>query len=75
MYDRNTFAAAAAKPWGLPRGCLLATKAFCVRAMARVAHEEGMRSTWPPAATGPGVAAGVPAADLLLHGNNKSDEE
>ena len=53
-----------------------ATKAFLCRAMARLAHEEGMRldvATGGELATV--LAAGVPAADCVLHGNNKSVAE
>jgi diaminopimelate decarboxylase len=57
-------------------GVAYASKAFLCRAMARLAHEEGMQID---VATGGELhvarAAGVPAARLVLHGNNKSDEE
>ena len=50
-----------------------ATKAFLCRAMARLAHEEGMLLD---VATGGelfvAMAAGVPASSCVLHGNNKS---
>ena len=53
-----------------------ATKAFLCRAMAALAHEEGMHLD---VATGGelhvALAAGVPAERLVLHGNNKSTEE
>jgi diaminopimelate decarboxylase len=53
-----------------------ATKAFLCRAMARLAHEEGLLLD---VATGGelhvAVAAGVPADRLVLHGNNKSLDE
>jgi diaminopimelate decarboxylase len=53
-----------------------ATKAFLCKAMARLAHEEGMRLD---VATGGelevALAAGVPAERLILHGNNKSETE
>ncbi len=59
-----------------PDGACYATKAFLCRAMARLAHEEGMRLD---VATGGelhvALAAGVPAARLVLHGNNKSVAE
>jgi diaminopimelate decarboxylase len=59
-----------------PDGAAYATKAFLCRAMARLAHEEGMLLD---VATGGemhvALAAGVPADRLVLHGNNKSDEE
>ena len=58
------------------RGAVYATKAFLCTAMARLAHEEGMRLD---VATGGEYhvarAAGVPAGDLVFHGNNKSDAE
>ncbi len=53
-----------------------ATKAFLCRAMARLAHEEGL--ALDVASGGElhiALSAGVPAADLVLHGNNKSTEE
>lgn len=53
-----------------------ATKAFLCRAMARLAHEEGMLLD---VATGGelfvAMAAGVPASSCVLHGNNKSTAE
>ncbi len=57
-------------------GVAYATKAFLCRAMARLAHEEGMVLD---VATGGelhvALAAGVPADRLVLHGNNKSEAE
>jgi diaminopimelate decarboxylase len=57
-------------------GVSYATKAFLCRAMARLAHEEGLQLD---VATGGelhvALAAGVPADRLVLHGNNKSDSE
>lgn len=57
-------------------GVAYASKAFLCIAMARLAHEEGMHLD---VATGGelhvALAAGVPAARLVLHGNNKSTEE
>ncbi len=57
-------------------GATYASKAFLCRAMARVAHEEGMRID---VATGGELqvvlAAGVPPERTVLHGNNKSVEE
>jgi diaminopimelate decarboxylase len=54
-------------------GVAYAAKAFLCRAMARLAHEEGMHLD---VATGGelhvALAAGVPADRLVLHGNNKS---
>ncbi len=60
--------------WG--DGVAYATKAFLCRAMARLAHEEGMHLD---VASGGEVhvalSAGVPADRLVLHGNNKSTDE
>ncbi len=57
-------------------GVAYAAKAFLCLAMARLAHEEGLHLD---VATGGelhvALAAGVPAARLVLHGNNKSLEE
>ena len=54
-------------------GAVYATKAFLCTAMARLAHDEGMRLD---VASGGEFAvaraAGVPAAALVFHGNNKS---
>jgi len=60
--------------WGA--GVAYASKAFLCRAMARLAHEEGMSID---VSTGGelhvALAAGVPGERLVLHGNNKSDAE
>lgn len=60
--------------WG--DGVAYATKAFLCLAMARLAHEEGLCLD---VSTGGelhvALAAGVPAERLVMHGNNKSDEE
>jgi len=60
--------------WG--DGTAYATKAFLCRAMAALAHEEGLCLD---VSTGGelhvALAAGVPAERLVLHGNNKSDAE
>ena len=60
--------------WG--DGVAYATKAFLCTAMARLAHEEGMCLD---VSTGGELhvarAAGVPPERLVLHGNNKSEEE
>ena len=60
--------------WG--DGTAYATKAFLCRAMAGLAHGEGFSLD---VSTGGelhvALAAGVPAARLVLHGNNKSDAE
>ncbi len=64
----------AVEAWG--DGVAYATKAFFCVAMARLAHEEGMCLD---VSTGGelhvALTAGVPADRLVLHGNNKSDEE
>ena len=53
-----------------------ATKAFLCRAMAQLAHEEGMSLD---VATGGelhvALSAGVPPEKLVMHGNNKSEAE
>ncbi|HVL92871.1 MAG TPA: diaminopimelate decarboxylase [Acidimicrobiales bacterium] len=57
-------------------GVAYAAKAFLCRAMAALAHEEGM--ALDVASGGEmhvALAAGVPAGRLVLHGNNKSVEE
>jgi diaminopimelate decarboxylase len=57
-------------------GVAYATKAFLCRAMARLAHEEGMHLD---VASGGelhlALSAGVPAERIVLHGNNKSMDE
>ncbi|HEY1830299.1 MAG TPA: diaminopimelate decarboxylase [Acidimicrobiales bacterium] len=77
VYDEQHIRAAcreAVAAWG--DGVAYATKAFLCRAMAQLAHEEGMHLD---VASGGelhvALAAGVPAAHLVLHGNNKSVEE
>lgn len=59
-----------------PGGVYYATKAFLCAAMAQLAHREGMRLD---VASGGellvALRAGVPASELLLHGNNKSVAE
>ena len=53
-----------------------ASKAFLCKAMAALAHEEGMRVDVSTAGEmHVAAAAGVPPHRLVLHGNNKSDEE
>jgi diaminopimelate decarboxylase len=58
------------------RNATYATKAFLCRAIARLVHSEGMTLD---VATGGEFhvarSAGVPAADLVVHGNNKSISE
>ena len=60
--------------WG--DGVAYASKAFLCRAMATLAHEEGMHID---VSTGGelhvALAAGVPGERLVLHGNNKSTAE
>ncbi|HWE54495.1 MAG TPA: diaminopimelate decarboxylase, partial [Acidimicrobiales bacterium] len=60
--------------WG--DGVAYASKAFLCKAVARLAHEEGMCID---VSTGGemhvALAAGVPADRLVLHGNNKSEAE
>ncbi|HEY6429392.1 MAG TPA: diaminopimelate decarboxylase, partial [Acidimicrobiales bacterium] len=57
-------------------GVAYAAKAFLCRAIARLAHEEGMQLD---VASGGelqvALSAGVPPERLLLHGNNKSADE
>lgn len=58
------------------RNAVYASKAFMCKAMARLAHDEGMRLD--VATSGElhtALAAGVPAADCVMHGNNKSVAE
>ncbi len=58
------------------RNATYATKAFLCKAMAKLAHDEGM--TLDVATAGEfhiARAAGVPASDLVFHGNNKSVAE
>lgn len=53
-----------------------ASKSFLCKAMARLAHDEGMCIDVSTAGElHVALAAGVPADRLVLHGNNKSDEE
>ncbi|MGC2239342.1 MAG: diaminopimelate decarboxylase [Acidimicrobiia bacterium] len=59
-----------------PDGVSYATKAFLCGAMARLAHEEGMRlDVSTGGELGYALAAGIPADRLVFHGNNKSDDE
>lgn len=59
-----------------PDGVAYASKAFLCRAVAKLAHEEGMQID---VASGGemhvALAAGVPADALVFHGNNKSEAE
>ena len=59
-----------------PERAIYATKAFLCRAMARLAHDEGM--LLDVASGGElhvAMSAGVPASSCTLHGNNKSVTE
>lgn len=57
-------------------GVAYATKAFLCRAMARLAHEEGMHlDVASGGELAVALAAGVPGERIVLHGNNKSDDE
>ncbi|HZT65411.1 MAG TPA: diaminopimelate decarboxylase [Acidimicrobiales bacterium] len=77
VYDEDHLRARcreAVTAWG--DGVAYGAKAFLCRAMAALAHEEGMCID---VATGGelhvALAAGVPAERLVLHGNNKSEHE
>jgi diaminopimelate decarboxylase len=77
VYDEHHLRRAcreAVAAWG--DGVAYATKAFLCQAMARLAHEEGMHLD---VASGGelhvALSAGAPAHRLVLHGNNKSEEE
>jgi diaminopimelate decarboxylase len=77
VYDEDHLRQAcreAVSAWG--DGVAYATKAFLCGAMARLAHEEGMHLD---VASGGelhvALSAGMPAARVILHGNNKSTEE
>ena len=77
VYDEDHLRARcreAVAAWG--SGVAYASKAFLCRAMARLAHEEGMSID---VSTGGelhvALAAGVPGERLVLHGNNKSEAE
>ncbi len=77
VYDEDHMrrrARQAVAAWG--PGVAYASKAFLCRAMARLAHEEGMSIDVSTAGEMyVALAAGVPAARLVLHGNNKSEAE
>ena len=77
VYDEAHLSARCAEArsaWG--DGVAYATKAFLCLAMARLAHQEGMSLD---VSTGgelhAAMSAGVPAEGIVLHGNNKSDDE
>jgi diaminopimelate decarboxylase len=64
----------AVEAWG--DGVAYATKAFLCRAMARLADDEGMSLDVSTAGElHVALAAGVSPEHLVLHGNNKSDDE
>ena len=57
-------------------GVAYASKAFLCKAMARLAHEEGMcLDVASGGELSTVLAAGVPADRVVLHGNNKSEAE
>jgi diaminopimelate decarboxylase len=57
-------------------GVAYGSKAFLCRAMARLVVEEGMHiDVSTGGELGVALAAGAPAERLVLHGNNKSDDE
>lgn len=59
-----------------PNRVVYATKAFLCKAMARLAHEEGlMLDVATQGELFVALAAGVPAERCVLHGNNKSLDE
>jgi diaminopimelate decarboxylase len=64
----------AVNAWG--DGVAYATKAFLCRAMAELAHQEGMcLDVASGGELSVALRAGVPAERLVLHGNNKSVDE
>ena len=72
---RDAFATAFA-PLGVEVDVYYAGKAFLCTAVARWAHEEGLRvDTCTGGELATALRAGVPGADIGLHGNNKSDAE
>ncbi len=77
VYDESHLRMAAreaVEAWG--DGVAYATKAFLCRAMAKLAHEEGMCLDVSTAGElDVCLAAGVPAHRLVMHGNNKSEME
>lgn len=72
---REAFTAAFA-PLGVGVDVYYAGKAFLCTAVARWAHEEGLRiDTSTGGELAVALRAGIPGADIGLHGNNKSDAE
>ena len=77
VYDEATLRARAAEARAaFDDGVAFASKSFLCGAMARLAHEEGL---CVDVATGGEFdlvrRAGVPASRVIVHGNNKSEEE
>ena len=77
VYDEATLRARASEAAGaFDDGVAFASKSFLCGAMARLAHEEGL---CVDVATGGEFdlvrRAGVPAARIIVHGNNKSETE
>jgi diaminopimelate decarboxylase len=63
-------------PLGVEVDVYYAGKAFLCTAVARWAHEEGLRvDTCTGTELATALLAGIPGADIGLHGNNKSDAE
>ena len=72
---RRAFQAAAAEA-GTGVDVYYAGKALLTRAVARWVHAEGLRvDTASGGELAVALAAGIPGADIGLHGNNKSDAE
>ncbi|MFC0582575.1 diaminopimelate decarboxylase [Micrococcoides hystricis] len=64
------------EPGGRPVDVFYAGKAFLCTKIARWVHEEGLNlDTASGGELAIALAAGVPAENIGLHGNNKSDEE
>ena len=64
------------EPGGRPVDVFYAGKAFLCTSMARWISEEGLNlDTASGGELAVGLAAGIPAANIGLHGNNKSDAE
>ena len=62
--------------WAFGSGVSYASKAFLCLAMAKLAHEEGLHLDVASAGEAfVALRAGVPAANLVFHGNNKSTAE
>lgn len=67
---------AAQKHFGENSRVMFASKAFCVKDMCRIAHEEGLGlDVVSGGEMYTALSAGVPAELLCLHGNCKTDEE